>query len=127
MIRWIRKFLGLQDRDPSIIKQKSKNKKNIGFLLFFDFFITFYPFKTEVNVPLISKKQTTTFCWHLKITEEKSRIRIRESVLRICVSGSVPKCNESAILKCMCHPCHICYNMTSERIYLKITIPWLPC
>jgi hypothetical protein len=37
---------------------------------------------------------------HLVSTDEKSRIRIRESVVRICGigSGSVPKCHGSTIL-----------------------------
>ncbi len=62
----------------SIIKQKLLEKP--WFLLFYDFFITFYPLKKEVNVNVGA----------LKVNDEKSRIRIRiqQSEARIHDSGS---------------------------------------
>jgi hypothetical protein len=63
MVRRIRKFLGLQDPDPSIIKQKSKNKKNIGFLLFFLLLYDFLSLKTSVNETYKSNKKNKK--WHL--------------------------------------------------------------
>jgi hypothetical protein len=46
--------------------------------------------KTDVNVPTVSNKQKI-FVGILKATEEKSRIQIRNPVVRIRGSGSVSK------------------------------------
>ncbi len=67
-------FLGLPDPDPSIFDLyiiKQSQAKNLKKLLFFGIF---------------------------NATDEKSRIRIRESVVIIRRSGSVPKCHGSTIL-----------------------------
>ncbi len=69
-IRSIRKFLGIPETDPSIIKQKKLGKP--WFLLFCDFFMTL-SLKTDVNVPSKSTKQKTRkklfFVGILKATE----------------------------------------------------------
>jgi hypothetical protein len=77
------------DPDPTIIKQNGK--KNLDF----------YSLKNDVNEPSKSNKQNKQklfFVGVLKVTYEKSwiriRIRIRWSEVRIRGSGSVPKCQD---------------------------------
>jgi hypothetical protein len=55
--------------------------------------------KNDVNVPSKRKKQKADkklfFVGVMKVTDEKGRIRINYSVVRICESGSVSKCQDS--------------------------------
>ncbi len=65
------------------------------------FFVTSYwllSLKTDVNVPSKNIKQKTLKENLLSVTEEKSRLRIRKSVVRIRGSGSVSNCHRSTTL-----------------------------
>jgi hypothetical protein len=67
--------------DPFIIKQKQKEKPWC-FLLFCDFFMTFYLWKIDVKVASKTNKQKTLIIKQflvdiLKVTDENSRIRNR--------------------------------------------------
>ena len=66
------------------------------FLLFC--YVLLYDFLSlkNVNVPSKSNKQKNYFCWFLKVTDYKSRIRIRNrwSEVRIRESRSVSKCQD---------------------------------
>ncbi len=103
----IRMFLDLPDPDPSwfctnpdpCISKQNKEEYH-WFLLFSDFFGLF---KTDVHVPSKCNKQKTleknlVFVGILSATDEKSRIRIRMSVVRIHGWGSVPKCHGSTTM-----------------------------
>jgi hypothetical protein len=91
------------DLDPSINKQKSKENIDFYFLLLlFDIL----SLKTDVNVPwekVIMKntlKKNLFFAGILSATDEKTRIRIRKSVVRIRGSGRIrPKCHRSTTLE----------------------------
>ncbi len=68
------------DPDPSIIKQKDK----LWFLLFCDFFMTFY-LKNYKNAPSKSNKnlkfrKTIIFCWRLEVRGMDPRIRIHTKI-----------------------------------------------
>ncbi len=72
-------------------------------MLFCDNLFDFLSLKTDVNVPSKSNEQknfekTYFFVCNLKATDEKSRIRLRYSVVQIHGSGSVPKCHGSTKL-----------------------------
>ncbi len=72
-----------------ILPSKSKNsKKNLHLSLLFCDFLLFIPMKTDVNIPSKNNKQKNLnkklICVSiLSATEEKSRIRISKSVVRI--------------------------------------------
>jgi hypothetical protein len=65
--------------DPSITCKNSKKNLDYYFVTLFNFL----SLKNEVNVPSKSNKQKKLkikklfFCWHLKVSDENSRIRIR--------------------------------------------------
>jgi hypothetical protein len=111
----VRKFLGLPDPDPSlfvriririwILTSSSKKSKKILISTVLFLLYDFLSFKNYVNVPSKSNKQRILeknlfllASW--KPPDENSRIRIRihKSVIRICGTGSVPKCHGSTTL-----------------------------
>jgi hypothetical protein len=102
---WIRMFLGFLDPDPSIIKQKNYGKPWL--LLFNDF---------------------------LEVTDEKSRIRIRKSSVRVQESepdGSgtlVFAQNTVAYLWVLNVACFkTCILATNNRLYRKYFLLYLIC
>jgi hypothetical protein len=85
------------DPDPSINMQKSKKKHYFYYILSLHF--VFLSSKTVVNVPSKSKKpKNLLFVDILSATDERSKIRIHKSVVRIRGYGSVPKCHGSTKL-----------------------------
>ncbi len=81
----IRKFPGLMDLYPSIIKQKKQEKP--WFLLFCDFFMTFYLWKMmKMYQKLICKQLFLVGV--LKVTDEKTRIRSWIRLLKVWIRGS---------------------------------------
>ncbi len=112
-VLWIRMLLGLPDPDQSLLcmasgsfHQQEKNVSKNGFFLTFYLQKLMYIYLQKV----ISKKtlKKLVFCVGiLSATEEKSRIRIRNSMVRIrrsvvrihgSGSGCVPKCYVSTTL-----------------------------
>jgi hypothetical protein len=92
-----------KDPDPSIIKQKKVRKTMNSTIL--RLLWDFLSWKTDANVPSKSIKQKNLeknlfFSGILKVTDEKSRIRIRKSVVRIqgSESGSVPECQGQYVI-----------------------------
>ncbi len=60
------------------LHQQAKNLEKPRFPLFCDFFMTFYLWKNDVNVPSTRNKyKKNIFSCVLKVTDEKNRIRIR--------------------------------------------------
>ncbi len=94
-VLWFRihMFLGLPDPDPSLVVQirillfvqirilassSKTSKKNLRFLPFCDFFMTFYLRRMmEMYLTKLISKAKIRFFGILKVTDEKSRIRIR--------------------------------------------------
>ncbi len=98
-IRRIRMYFGLLDPNPNIIKQKSLEIP--WFLLFCDFFMTFFLWKKLCKCMYLQKvirKKTWRFegHWRKKQDPDQSEVGIRGS-------GSVPKCHGSATLVCVVH------------------------
>jgi hypothetical protein len=79
--------------DPPKILQKSKNIISILLLLLL------YDFDVNVLQKVKNLGKKLVFVDILKATDEKSRIRIRNSVVRIRGSGSVLKCHGSTTLE----------------------------
>jgi hypothetical protein len=62
--------------------------------LLYDFLLL----KNDVNVVAKKRRKKSFLVAILKVTEDNSRIQIRLSEVRICESGSVPKCHGSTTL-----------------------------
>jgi hypothetical protein len=73
VIAWKYSGPGLQIR----ILPKAKLIRKTFFSTFYNFFITFYLLKNDVNVPSTSNEPKKIFVCVLKVTDEQSRIRTR--------------------------------------------------